>query len=101
MGTNEAKSRAVGAIKGPGIFQLTCSMMFLADMDAEREALQSTAFPEVQTFCQKHGLMFEVIASSLPWCPLSLKLGNKGVPPTLSHETLCSERLPAGHAPQR
>ncbi|XP_045845669.1 NACHT domain- and WD repeat-containing protein 1 isoform X1 [Meles meles] len=31
------------------------------DMDAEREALQSTAFPEVQTFCQKHGLMFEVV----------------------------------------
>ncbi|XP_032268219.1 NACHT domain- and WD repeat-containing protein 1 isoform X2 [Phoca vitulina] len=30
-------------------------------MDAEREALQSTAFPEVQTFCQKHGLMFEVV----------------------------------------
>nr|XP_045758178.2 NACHT domain- and WD repeat-containing protein 1 [Mirounga angustirostris] len=30
-------------------------------MDAEREALQSTAFPKVQTFCQKHGLMFEVV----------------------------------------
>ncbi|XP_041616458.1 NACHT domain- and WD repeat-containing protein 1 isoform X1 [Vulpes lagopus] len=30
-------------------------------MDAEREALQSTAFPEVQTFCQKNGLMFEVV----------------------------------------
>ncbi|XP_057564322.1 NACHT domain- and WD repeat-containing protein 1-like [Hippopotamus amphibius kiboko] len=30
-------------------------------MDAEREALQSTAYPEVQTFCQKHGLMFEVV----------------------------------------
>lgn len=40
-------------------------MPFLADMDAEREALQSTAYPEVQTFCQKHGLMFEVIT-----CPL-------------------------------
>uniref|UniRef100_A0A8D1TLQ4 NACHT and WD repeat domain containing 1 n=1 Tax=Sus scrofa TaxID=9823 RepID=A0A8D1TLQ4_PIG len=36
-------------------------MPFLADMDAEREALQSTAYPEVQTFCQKHGLMFEVV----------------------------------------
>ncbi|XP_074240537.1 NACHT domain- and WD repeat-containing protein 1 isoform X3 [Saimiri boliviensis] len=32
-----------------------------SDMDAEREALQSTAYPEVQTFCQKHGLMFEVV----------------------------------------
>ncbi|XP_019497562.1 PREDICTED: NACHT domain- and WD repeat-containing protein 1 isoform X3 [Hipposideros armiger] len=30
-------------------------------MDAEREALQITAYPEVQTFCQKHGLMFEVV----------------------------------------
>ncbi|XP_072642955.1 NACHT domain- and WD repeat-containing protein 1 isoform X1 [Canis lupus baileyi] len=30
-------------------------------MDVEREALQSTAFPEVQTFCQKNGLMFEVV----------------------------------------
>ncbi|XP_055095108.1 NACHT domain- and WD repeat-containing protein 1 isoform X2 [Symphalangus syndactylus] len=30
-------------------------------MDAEREALQSTAYPEVQIFCQKHGLMFEVV----------------------------------------
>lgn len=36
-----------------------------ADMDAEREALQSAAYPEVQTFCQKHGLMFEVST-----CPL-------------------------------
>lgn len=69
VGTNEAKSRALGARKGSGIFQLRCSLLFLADMDAEREALQSTAFPEVQTFCQKHGLMFEVIASSLPRCP--------------------------------
>uniref|UniRef100_A0A8C0ZPM1 NACHT and WD repeat domain-containing protein 2-like protein n=1 Tax=Castor canadensis TaxID=51338 RepID=A0A8C0ZPM1_CASCN len=30
-------------------------------MDAEREALQSSAYPEVQSFCQKHGLMFEVV----------------------------------------
>ncbi|KAG8517257.1 NACHT domain- and WD repeat-containing protein 1 [Galemys pyrenaicus] len=30
-------------------------------MDAEREALQSAAYPEVQTFCQRHGLMFEVV----------------------------------------
>ena len=41
-------------------------MPFLADMDAEREALQSTAYPEVQTFCQKHGLMFEVTAHPPP-----------------------------------
>ncbi|XP_032447437.1 NACHT domain- and WD repeat-containing protein 1 isoform X2 [Lynx canadensis] len=33
----------------------------LPDMDAEREALQSTAYPKVQNFCQKHGLMFEVV----------------------------------------
>ncbi|XP_054983659.1 NACHT domain- and WD repeat-containing protein 1 isoform X1 [Sorex araneus] len=32
-----------------------------SDMDAEREALHSSACPEVQTFCQKHGLMFEVV----------------------------------------
>ncbi|VFV45216.1 low quality protein: nacht and wd [Lynx pardinus] len=37
------------------------SALFLADMDAEREALQSTAYPKVQNFCQKHGLMFEVV----------------------------------------
>ncbi|KAM9687659.1 NACHT domain- and WD repeat-containing protein 1 [Trichechus inunguis] len=30
-------------------------------MDAEREALQNSAYPEVQTFCQKHGLKFEVV----------------------------------------
>uniref|UniRef100_A0A8C6AAI1 NACHT and WD repeat domain containing 1 n=1 Tax=Marmota marmota marmota TaxID=9994 RepID=A0A8C6AAI1_MARMA len=30
-------------------------------MDAEREALQSAACPQVQTFCQKHGLTFEVV----------------------------------------
>ncbi|XP_019271755.2 NACHT domain- and WD repeat-containing protein 1 isoform X1 [Panthera pardus] len=30
-------------------------------MDAEREALQSTAYPKVQNFCQRHGLMFEVV----------------------------------------
>ncbi|KAM6219589.1 NACHT domain- and WD repeat-containing protein 1 [Rhynchocyon petersi] len=30
-------------------------------MDAEREALQNTAYPEVQSFCRKHGLMFEVV----------------------------------------
>ncbi|KAM7140726.1 NACHT domain- and WD repeat-containing protein 1 isoform 2-T2 [Molossus nigricans] len=33
----------------------------VSDMDAEREALQSTAYPEVQSFCQKHGLMFEAL----------------------------------------
>nr|XP_019592586.1 PREDICTED: NACHT domain- and WD repeat-containing protein 1 isoform X2 [Rhinolophus sinicus] len=33
----------------------------VSDMDAEREALQSTAYPEVQNFCQKHGLMFEAL----------------------------------------
>nr|XP_034973052.1 NACHT domain- and WD repeat-containing protein 1 [Zootoca vivipara] len=30
-------------------------------MEAEREALMETAYPELQAFCQKHGLMFEVI----------------------------------------
>ncbi|XP_070593727.1 NACHT domain- and WD repeat-containing protein 1 [Erythrolamprus reginae] len=30
-------------------------------MAAEREALMEMAYPEVQVFCQKHGLMFEVI----------------------------------------
>ncbi|XP_053228848.1 NACHT domain- and WD repeat-containing protein 1 [Podarcis raffonei] len=30
-------------------------------MEAEREALMESAYPEVQAFCQKHGLMFEVI----------------------------------------
>ncbi|CAI5799194.1 domain- and WD repeat-containing 1 [Podarcis lilfordi] len=32
-----------------------------SDMEAEREALMESAYPEVQAFCQKHGLMFEVI----------------------------------------
>uniref|UniRef100_A0A4X2KUG1 NACHT and WD repeat domain containing 1 n=1 Tax=Vombatus ursinus TaxID=29139 RepID=A0A4X2KUG1_VOMUR len=31
------------------------------NMDAEREALLGAAYPEVQTFCQKHGLMLEVV----------------------------------------
>ncbi|XP_055453303.1 NACHT domain- and WD repeat-containing protein 1 isoform X1 [Psammomys obesus] len=31
------------------------------DMDAEREALECMAYPEVQSFCQKHGLTFEVV----------------------------------------
>ncbi|XP_058148611.1 NACHT domain- and WD repeat-containing protein 1 [Dasypus novemcinctus] len=31
------------------------------DMDAEREALESRAYPEVRDFCQKHGLAFEVV----------------------------------------
>ncbi|XP_026526591.1 NACHT domain- and WD repeat-containing protein 1 [Notechis scutatus] len=31
------------------------------DLAAEREALMEMAYPEVQVFCQKHGLMFEVI----------------------------------------
>ncbi|XP_008822868.1 NACHT domain- and WD repeat-containing protein 1 [Nannospalax galili] len=30
-------------------------------MDAEREVLQCTAYPEVQSFCQKQGLQFEVV----------------------------------------
>ncbi|XP_015742924.1 NACHT domain- and WD repeat-containing protein 1 [Python bivittatus] len=30
-------------------------------MAAEREALMEMAYPEVQVFCQKHGLMFEII----------------------------------------
>ncbi|XP_048198662.1 NACHT domain- and WD repeat-containing protein 1 [Perognathus longimembris pacificus] len=30
-------------------------------MDTEREALLANAYPEVQAFCQKHGLMFEVV----------------------------------------
>uniref|UniRef100_A0A8C6ARQ6 Uncharacterized protein n=1 Tax=Monodon monoceros TaxID=40151 RepID=A0A8C6ARQ6_MONMO len=30
-------------------------------MRLKREALQSTAYPVVQTFCQKHGLMAEVV----------------------------------------
>ncbi|KAM5237944.1 NACHT domain- and WD repeat-containing protein 1 [Ctenodactylus gundi] len=30
-------------------------------MDAERETLQRHAYPEVRTFCQEHGLAFEVV----------------------------------------
>ncbi|KAJ8784149.1 hypothetical protein J1605_008479 [Eschrichtius robustus] len=33
----------------------------VSDTDAEREALQSTAYPVVQTLCQKHGLMSEAL----------------------------------------
>ena len=58
-------------------------MPFLADMDAEREALQSTAYPEVQTFCQKHGLMFEVIAPR----PLTVSATRAGI------RAPCSEGL--------
>ena len=52
-------------------------------MDAEREALQSTAYPEVQTFCQKHGLMFEVIAPR----PLTVSATRAGI------RAPCSEGL--------
>ncbi|CAO2612429.1 NACHT domain- and WD repeat-containing protein 1 [Lemmus lemmus] len=54
-------------------------------MDAEREALQRTAYPEVQSFCRKHGLTFEAV--DLRW----------GVPDTQAagHLTtdLCLEEL--------
>ncbi|ERE90461.1 NACHT and WD repeat domain-containing protein 1 [Cricetulus griseus] len=57
----------------------------ISDMDAEREVLQCTAYPEVQSFCQKHGLTFEVV--DLRW----------GVPNTQAtdHLTieLCLEEL--------
>ncbi|KAM6459064.1 NACHT domain- and WD repeat-containing protein 1, partial [Liasis olivaceus] len=33
-------------------------------MAAEREALMEMAYPEVQVFCQKHGLMFEALLGS-------------------------------------
>ena len=58
-------------------------MPFLADMDTEREALQSTAYPEVQTFCQKHGLMFEVTAAP----PLTVSATRAGI------RAPCSEGL--------
>ena len=58
-------------------------MPFLADMDTEREALQSTAYPEVQTFCQKHGLMFEVTAAP----PLTVSATQAGI------RAPCSEGL--------
>lgn len=57
-------------------------MPLLADTDAEREALQSTAYPVGQTFCQKHGLMSEVIARLFLTASAS---GNEGVPPGQSH----------------
>ncbi|XP_073076314.1 NACHT domain- and WD repeat-containing protein 1 isoform X2 [Manis javanica] len=46
---------------GPWTPRYTFLLLVSRDMDAERETLQSTACPEVQTFCQKHGLMFEVV----------------------------------------
>ncbi|KAL1773347.1 NACHT domain-containing and WD repeat-containing protein 1 isoform X1 [Sigmodon hispidus] len=48
-------------------------------MDAEREALQCTAYPEVRSFCQKHGLTFEVV--DLRW----------GVPSTQATDQLTTE----------
>lgn len=70
-----------GAGRGSGFLQVTWSTPSLADMDAERETLQSTACPEVQTFCQKHGLMFEVIPCLFLTVSVSpaLELGYKGV----------------------
>ncbi|XP_069915032.1 NACHT domain- and WD repeat-containing protein 1 isoform X1 [Oryctolagus cuniculus] len=32
-----------------------------ADMEAEREFLQRSAYPELRIFCQKHGLVFEAV----------------------------------------
>ncbi|KAL6054660.1 hypothetical protein STEG23_035351, partial [Scotinomys teguina] len=51
----------------------------ISDMDAEREALQCTAYPEVQSFCRKHGLTFEVV--DLRW----------GVPNTQATDHLTTE----------
>uniref|UniRef100_A0A8C5P104 NACHT and WD repeat domain containing 1 n=1 Tax=Jaculus jaculus TaxID=51337 RepID=A0A8C5P104_JACJA len=54
-------------------------------MDAEREALQVMAYPEVQSFCQKHGLMFEVV---------DLRLGIRDTEATEHMTTeLCLEEL--------
>ncbi|KAB1259118.1 Paired amphipathic helix protein Sin3b [Camelus dromedarius] len=50
----------------------------VSDMDAEREALQSSAYPEVQTFCQKHGLMFEaLIGDQYGPCPIPALIDEK------------------------
>ncbi|XP_052018597.1 NACHT domain- and WD repeat-containing protein 1 isoform X2 [Apodemus sylvaticus] len=48
-------------------------------MDTEREALQCTAYPEVQSFCQRHGLAFEVV--DLRW----------GIPNTQATDHLTAE----------
>lgn len=48
-------------------------------MDTEREALQCTAYPEVQSFCQKHGLAFEAV--DLRW----------GIPNTQATDYLTTE----------
>ncbi|NP_795914.3 NACHT domain- and WD repeat-containing protein 1 [Mus musculus] len=48
-------------------------------MDTEREALQCTAYPEVQSFCQRHGLAFEVV--DLRW----------GIPNTQATDYLTTE----------
>ncbi|XP_034293392.1 NACHT domain- and WD repeat-containing protein 1 [Pantherophis guttatus] len=44
-------------------------------MAAEREALMEMAYPEVQVFCQKHGLMFEVI--DLRWGTFAHHMGTR------------------------
>uniref|UniRef100_A0A8C6N301 NACHT and WD repeat domain containing 1 n=1 Tax=Mus spicilegus TaxID=10103 RepID=A0A8C6N301_MUSSI len=51
----------------------------ISDMDTEREALQCTAYPEVQSFCQRHGLAFEVV--DLRW----------GIPNTQATDYLTTE----------
>ncbi|EDL90857.1 transmembrane protein 38a (predicted), isoform CRA_f [Rattus norvegicus] len=47
-------------------------------MDTEREALQCTAYPEVQSFCQKHGLAFEaLLGDQYGPCPVPQRIEEK------------------------
>ncbi|XP_077187495.1 NACHT domain- and WD repeat-containing protein 1 [Paroedura picta] len=64
-----------------------------SDSAAERDALMETAYPEVQAFCQKHGLMFEMI--DLRW-GMPANTGHRATPPLLLEEIRRCQALSVG-----
>ncbi|XP_060089085.1 NACHT domain- and WD repeat-containing protein 1 [Heteronotia binoei] len=66
-----------------------------SDSAAEREALMETAYPELQTFCQKQGLMFEMI--DLRWgIHDDMDTGHKATTPLLLEEIRRCQSLSVG-----
>lgn len=74
-------------------------MPLLADTDAEREALQSTAYPVGQTFCQKHGLMS--VRGNCPTVPHCLSVRERGCATRAVTRALCLEGPCASVTPRR
>ncbi|XP_072457369.1 NACHT domain- and WD repeat-containing protein 1 [Notamacropus eugenii] len=63
-------------------------------MNAERETLLGAAYPEVQTFCQKHGLMLEVV--DLRWGLPTLEAVDHTTTDLCLEEIAMCQKLSAG-----